>query len=647
MYNHMKKNRKLLLFTVSILFTFFGFINKVSAVTKCYYALPFSSYDYINDSQYNFTINEDDDYSEVNLSNVVRNSGSSYVVDRFSKQLTSTGFMFLEVDPDTKKFKFTSWNKYEKTQNIKFPDAQDSNLFKGKCPKYITIGQNANLEESTKNGYSKFLKSQYYLDLLNYRYGDNATGDQLLNLVENAQSGKKIVFPIFYDTYKGLHNYDYEPVKIYNDIYTQKWKILLEQVMNEMESACGNDWLQYTNVSGNNYGDLKGQQGAFIKYAFYSKDLNKGIDKDASESCKNTRRRYLKTWLSFYDYWTTMASGYVEPTNAKLCVSVAKENGSFPATCVYMSDIFSRYTAFFNEATDAYNYMVNSGEQRIQDHVDLEAKKITTNEKEIKIIDSYLQTLKSDLCSGLCSASIHMTNLLSSTDFDNCITNKKNTHDTCYAKQDECISSKCGSCSHMSGSAKEGCLSSCQNSLETCMSDNGYDTALNNRRTKISDLEDRKRILQSEIDDIKESKIYTYSDDPLAQIEWKRAKYVPKCTDIKVLTYLWSIVKYLAPFLLMIFTGFDYLKVVMAADEAAMKKIKKSIPKRLIAFILLLVMPLLLKIFMENFGTNGSNKLGYLKCILTGDTTSGADETTDTSTSTDDTTSNTESNKSN
>ena len=44
---------------------------------------------------------------------------------------------------------------------------------------------------------------------------------------------------------------------------------------------------------------------------------------------------------------------------------------------------------------------------------------------------------------------------------------------------------------------------------------------------------------------------------------------------------------------------------------------------------------------------NISNKLGYLKCILTGDTTSGEVETTDTSTNTNDNTSNTESNKSN
>ena len=642
MYNHMKKNRKLLLFTVSILFTFFGFINKVSATTTCYYALPFSSYDYVGDKQYEFVINETDYDSEIDFTTVVVNSG--YVVNRFSKPLSSSGLMTLEIDNDKKKFYFTPWLKDETTFKSKFVDSQDLNVFKGKCPKYISIGGNANLEEATKTDYSKFLKSQTYLDLLNSRTEYGSLFDKI---IEKVQAGNKVVMPIYYDTYNGSKNYDYEAVKIYNDIYTKKWKTKLEQSMSDMKSACGNDWLEYTNVSSDNYGDLRGKQGEFIKYAIYSDVHNLGIDANASGTCRLQRAAYLRTWLSFYDYWTTMASGYVEPANKKLCFSYASDTGSFPSQCVYMADIFSRYTSFFNEATDAYNYMVNSGTKRTQDHVDLQAQKISKNEEEIEKINYYLNILNSDLCSGLCSTSIHESNLKNSTDFDNCISNKKNTHDTCYTKLDSCKNDNCGSCKNMSGTAQTGCYSSCTSGLTQCMEKVGYEVALNNRRTKIGSLEETKRQLQNEVDNIKASKTYVYSDDPLAQIEWRRAKYVPKCTDIKVLTYLWSIVKYLAPFLLMIFTGFDYLKVVMAADEAAMKKIKKSIPKRLIAFILLLVMPLLLKIFMENFGTNGSNKLGYLKCILTGDTTSGADETTDTSTSTDDTTSNTESNKSN
>ena len=207
MYTHMKKNRKLLLFTVSLLFTFFGFMNKVSATTTCYYVLPFSSYDYVNDKQYNFVINETDYDSEIDLTTVVVNSG--YVVNRFSKPLSSSGSMTLEIDNDKKKFYFTPWLKDETTFNSEFVGSQDMNVFKGKCPKYISIGGNANLEEATKNDYSKFLKSQTYLDLLNSRTGYGSLFDKI---IEKVQAGNKVVMPIYYDTYNGSKNYNYEAV---------------------------------------------------------------------------------------------------------------------------------------------------------------------------------------------------------------------------------------------------------------------------------------------------------------------------------------------------------------------------------------------------------------------------------------------------
>lgn len=621
MYNHMKKNRNLLLLTVSILFTFFGFINKVSATTTCYYALPFSSYDYVNDQQYNFGI-ANNDTAEVDWNGQIMTG--VYPATRLSKPLKgSNGFMMISVDYDEKKYYFTPWTSYDKADGIPFPDEQDSSIFKDKCPQYISITGDATLEETTKSEYSKFLMSQDYVDLLNSRNN----GLYFNDIIIDVQSGNKVILPIFFDSYNGSQKYNYEAVEKYNDIYVKKWQALLEKNIDFMKNSCGNDWTKYVNIMTNNYPEFNAMQGSFIKYAIYNSDRNSGIDVNASADCKKARANFLRTWMSFYDYWGTMLNGYIEPTGKELCVSRASNDVSFPPQCVYMADIFKRYTSFFNEATDIYNYMVNPGTKRVEDSVDSQAQKIAKIEEEIKKIDYYLKILNSDLCSGLCSTTIHESNLNNSTDFDNCIANKKNTHDTCYTKLDSCKNDMCGSCKSMPGTAQTACYSSCTSGLTQCMEKAGYEVALNNRRTKIGSLEEAKRQLQNEVDNIKASKTYVYSDDPLAEIEWRRAKYVPKCTDIKVITNIWSFIKYLAPFLLMIFTGFDYFKVVMAADEAAMKKIKKSIPKRLIAFILLLVMPLLLKIFMENFGTNGSNKLGYLKCILTGDTTSGEQDT--------------------
>lgn len=103
----------------------------------------------------------------------------------------------------------------------------------------------------------------------------------------------------------------------------------------------------------------------------------------------------------------------------------------------------------------------------------------------------------------------------------------------------------------------------------------------------------------------------------LAKYEY--TEYQARCSDVKHLTRIWFLIKLLAPFLLIIFTAYDYLRVVMAGNEEEMKKIKKNVPKRLIAFILLLFTPFIVKFIINNFGKNGAENTSMLKCIINGD----------------------------
>lgn len=649
MYTHMRKNRKLLLFTVSILFTFFGFINKVSAA-NCVYALPFSGYDYVNNKIYSFNYD-----TEVSHDMAISNSG--YVIQRLSKPLSSTGLTTIEMG--AKKFTFTSWLAGEKTYKQSYLSSSDKSLFNsGSCPKYIFINPtktSITFSEATVNDYDKFLRSQDYLDLLNVRYettsydGSFSTTSLFYTIQNKAEKGDKIVFPIY--QYSNSEKYDTEAVKVYNNIYTKKWQYTLEKSINNMKTSCGDDWYKYIEPSSNYHGEYKANQGAFIKYALgntgTSENWNSGVDVDAPTGCLGFRRGFMKTWMSFYDYWTTLASANVTTGNKKLCFPAAVSDKSVDTNCVYFVDVFQRYTKFYEEALDVYIYVTRPGDKQVENNKDPKINEINGYQEQIDKINSYITSLSSDYCGGLCSSAINVDDILNTSQYDNCM--NANQHSSCYLTAlPKCKNSEiCDNCKGYTGTALTECTKGCTNDIEKCMRDAGYSESITNKKAKIEELKKKRKELQDKIKGVKDSLTYKYEEADIGSIEWKRAKYTPKCTDIKVITNIWSFIKYLAPFLLMIFTGFDYFEVVMAADEAAMKKIKKSIPKRLIAFILLLVMPLLLKIFMENFGTNGSNKLGYLKCILTGDTTSGEVDTGSSSDSTDGNSGNSESNEDN
>lgn len=101
-------------------------------------------------------------------------------------------------------------------------------------------------------------------------------------------------------------------------------------------------------------------------------------------------------------------------------------------------------------------------------------------------------------------------------------------------------------------------------------------------------------------------------------VDWNFAKYTPKCSDVVIFTDIWQAMRIIAPFLLIIFGSLDYFKAVIASDMEAMKKAKSKFPKRLIAFLLLLIIPSIISIIMKATADEENNTT-YFKCIVTGD----------------------------
>ena len=94
------------------------------------------------------------------------------------------------------------------------------------------------------------------------------------------------------------------------------------------------------------------------------------------------------------------------------------------------------------------------------------------------------------------------------------------------------------------------------------------------------------------------------------------------CSDVKYLTRAWLLIRVAAPFLIVLFGSLDFIKAVMAGDEKKIKESKTKFIKRLIAFLLLIVLPFVVQFIFENMGTYGSENVCLVRCIATNNTSS-------------------------
>ena len=89
------------------------------------------------------------------------------------------------------------------------------------------------------------------------------------------------------------------------------------------------------------------------------------------------------------------------------------------------------------------------------------------------------------------------------------------------------------------------------------------------------------------------------------------------CDDVKYTTFAYNTLRIVAPFLLIIFASIDYFKAVAAGDIKKQQEARSKAPKRLIAFILLLVLPFVVGWIFKTFGAHGSGVLSVFCCVAT------------------------------
>lgn len=90
-------------------------------------------------------------------------------------------------------------------------------------------------------------------------------------------------------------------------------------------------------------------------------------------------------------------------------------------------------------------------------------------------------------------------------------------------------------------------------------------------------------------------------------------KYKVNCSDFYYLQVAYRAMFFIGPFIYIIFAAFDFIKIVTAGNEEAIKKAKKNIPIRLGLFLLFLILPLLVRIFADRLGNTDTSAF---KCII-------------------------------
>ncbi len=110
----------------------------------------------------------------------------------------------------------------------------------------------------------------------------------------------------------------------------------------------------------------------------------------------------------------------------------------------------------------------------------------------------------------------------------------------------------------------------------------------------------------------------TYGQDNYSRV--KKSKKPFKCSDVKYLTGAWTLIRIAAPFIVILFGSLDFIKAVMASDEKKMKETKGKFIKRVIAFVLLILLPFVVQFVFSVMGTFGSENMCLVKCIVTNNT---------------------------
>ena len=428
--------------------------------------------------------------------------------------------------------------------------------------------------------------------------------------------------------------------EIFTEVFDEAWYNRMTSFEAELRSSCGNNWYDYINMK--NYFS---KSGKFFDYAQSSysdmKNNLKNADKEITEECWNTRKRFMTAFESMQIFMYGMGSDAMTrfekiTVNANSTREFIDEFKKESDKNAKMQNLYYRVYMYDDKRTEHFNYLLTFF-QAVKLGTDFTPEIFNRQDNELvnqkmKVNDNYNKSLykynmlRSDPCSYKCG------NVISSDGYNSC-KNHNTEYNKCVEALRKCGGKICTSCVNvMSDAAFLQCNKSCDEALTStvrdCVENEGIENFATKRKEALDKALEEFTGAKQDKEDLDAASQYTYEPVATPSINFDFKEYEPKCSDVAIITNIWQIITLLAPFLVIIFGSIDYFKAVISSNEEEMKKSKQKFPKRLIAFTILLVLPILIKVLLSNFGGSSSSNLTLLKCIITGQTEDNTESST-------------------
>lgn len=390
---------------------------------------------------------------------------------------------------------------------------------------------------------------------------NNATSDSDVPIID----GHDFIIPLYQSTMDGKTNFSNSGYDAYIQKTISVWTDFIDILDSSASSACGSKWSDYKKYS--NYSDEIETPDKFLEYAMsssYPAIKIATFDTEISSDC----------WFSRIDYMSAIKnlSIYVK--------SIGDDTNISKITT-------QKYLSSFNKLNN-YLKLVGKGSEAQEKTDELQAE---YDKKE---------ELMQNKCSAYC---INM----SGTAKTEC--EKSATYQKCYS----CYYTN-NPCSSYSGIAETECMKSY--SVKDCMGEDAYNNLQKQYDSLLEEINDKIEKIRYELKKI-------INSPTLTGIEFE--PYKVKCEDFSILHKFWRIITIVAPILTILFGILDYAFAVIASNEEKMSKAKKKFPKRLVAALILLVIPVLISILVNIFTVSNNDDMGnvsdtsILKCIVNGE----------------------------
>lgn len=529
----------------------------------------------------------------------LRNSGTIAYKLEFRKRVgRDFKIGILDIDKNT----FSSMGSY-----TKFVDKDSSKKLEkaSKCPEYIVFNDcnnNYSIDESTEQNYTKFIENAYknnysddsydsftriYLYVGKCSYREN----RMVLTSKKTKYAKEVKLEKYNDDLKKtllkkLYAYGFRDrgqEYHYKEDFYNSTEITWLKAINSMESELKKNCSDYKNPKSNNhdvyldfldkdiFGDLLDQN----QISSYSESKYK--NKIPSEACYNTVIKAQIMQISFVDWFSLV--------DWLALTKVDNGNGDI--------DKFYKFYEFAHLKTEGGTNVKNVYDSLVE------------MKKGNKAIDNYT-TLQNDKCTALCHNynPAYNESISNTTPYNQCLNSQ--LVKGCKKAVSDCeISCK-------NATSEGDCQRQC---VSLKIGDDNYNNLMEN-------IEVEKEMNGNNLSDAISGMNVALSriKSPTFDIQFDKP-YEIKCEDVKFAHEIYVILKIFAPIAVIVFGSLDYAKAVMASDVEKMEKVKKKFPKRIMAVLIFVFLPILISITLKLYSqsTNQNINSSLMYCVINGD----------------------------